>query len=153
LSNSVVMPSPDSVTVPGVVSWIAWKRSPPCTAVTALPTVVPPLAVASAKLSARLPSVPTPLLPLASPVMFVTAVVSVVPTGCAAVSAGVNVMPVPAEVTGVSTACAFARAGVKVTPVPGPDRSSTAALVEWTMVRLFVSVIEPVATEAIVSLS
>ena len=99
MSNLAVMPSPDSVTVPGVVSWIAWKRSPPCTAVTAFPMVVPPVAVVSVKLSARLPSVPTPLLPLASPVMLVAEVVSDVPVACAIVSAGVNVMPVPAEVT------------------------------------------------------
>ena len=62
--------------MPGVVSVIAWKRSPPCTAVTALPTVVPPDAVVSVKLSARLPSVPTPLLPLASPLTVVADVVT-----------------------------------------------------------------------------
>jgi hypothetical protein len=37
--------------------------------------------------------------------------------------------------------------------VPGLDKSSTAALAEWTTVRLFVSVGEPAATEAIVSVS
>jgi hypothetical protein len=44
-------------------------------------------------------------------------------------------------------------AGVKVTPMPGLDKPSTAALAEWTMVRLLVSVSEPAATEAIVSVS
>ena len=81
--------------MPGVVSVIAWQRSPPCTAVTALPTVVPPDAEVSVKLSARLPSVPTPLLPLASPATVVDVVVTVAPAACAFVSAGVNVIPLP----------------------------------------------------------
>jgi hypothetical protein len=42
---------------------------------------------------------------------------------------------------------------VKVTPVPGSDKSSAAALAEWTTGRLFVSVSEPAVTEAIVSVS
>ena len=50
-------------------------------------------------------------------------------------------------------ACAVVRAGETVIPVPGFAVSMTGAPVEWMMVRLFASVSEPVATEAIVAVS
>ncbi len=115
-----VIPAAESTTVPGVVSVIAWNRWPPWTAVTALPTVVPPDAVVSVKLSARLPSVPTPLLPLASPARVTGGVVTAVPASCANASAGVNVMPEPVEDTEAPAAWAWLSPGVNAMPLPRP---------------------------------
>ncbi len=111
-----------------MVSVIAWKRWPPCTAVTALPTVVPPEAVVSVKFSARLPSVPTPLLPLASPAIVLDVErTRGCPTACAAVSAGVKLMPLPGELTAAPVACAAVSAGETVIPLPRPRIDAPAA--------------------------
>src|SRR4051812_45215406 len=110
---------------------MAWKRWPPCTAVTALPTVVPADAAVSVKLSARAPSVPTPLLPLASPATVTGVERTVAPTACAALSAGGDEIPGPGELTAAPTGCGELSAEETMRPLPRPRIAAPAA---WALV-------------------
>ena len=109
------MPTALSSSVPGVVSVMAWKRSPPCIMLAALPTRPGAEIV---KFSARLADMPTPLKPTRSPVSAPGVLRTVAPAACAAASGVSSVMPVPGASTVAPVACAAVSAGVKEMPVP-----------------------------------
>ena len=109
------MPTALTSSVPGVVIVIAWKRSPPCIWLAALPSVP---GAENEKFSARLADMPTPLKPTRSPVSAPGVLRTVAPAACAPVSGASIVMPVPGASTVAPAACAAVRAGVNVMPVP-----------------------------------
>src|SRR5262245_44025136 len=113
---------------------MASYRSPPWTAVTALLTVVPADADVSVRLSVRRESVPTPLLPLASPTTGWADVVTATPVGWLEVSAGTNVIPLPVAPEDPTAVIVTCSAAAPVSIVSGAPTTKLVVLATLTLV-------------------